>query len=149
MKGILTTTSAVMAAILLLNGCVRSDDPERVRERTAETQFDAVVFTDYDLRRTERRWLLGDKVTYRFSVEDHGKRNTDTGTTEVWARLRNHTDHDYQIQARTVFFDENRAPEDTTSWQRFSVPANSLSDYRERSTSTRPLLYRIEVREAR
>lgn len=149
MNRILTGTSVALAAVLLIAGCQHRDDPDRVRERTAETEYDAVVFTDYDLRRTERRRIFSDKVTYRFTVEDHGKRKTETGTTEVWARLRNHTDYDYQVQARTVFFDENRAPEDTTAWQRFSVPANSLSDYRERSTTTKPLLYRVEVREAK
>lgn len=131
----------------VLSGC--QSDPDRILERTAETEYDAVVFTDYDLRRTERRGIFGNRETYRFTVEDHGKRRTETGTTEVWVRLRNHTDYDYQIQARTLFFDPDRAPEDTTAWKRFSVPANSLTDYRESSTGTGPMLYRVEVREGR
>lgn len=138
--------SMALAAVLL-TAC--QADRDRVVERTAETEFDAVVFTDYDLRRTERRGLFGDRERYRFTVEDHGKRRTETDTTEVWVRLRNHTDYDYQIQARTLFFDPERVPEDTTAWKRFSVPANSLADYRESSTGTGPMLYRVEVREGR
>jgi len=33
------------------------------------------------------------------------------------------------------------------TWQRTTVPANSLSTYRELSTTAQPLQYRVEVRE--
>ena len=78
----------------------------------------------------------------------HGQRPTATGTTEVYVVLRNHTDYDYRIEARTQFFDQDGVPTDVKpTWQRSTIPANSIATYRELSTTTQPLQYRVEVRE--
>jgi len=144
-----TLIAMTAAAGLLTAGCTSlPSSSTKLTERTAPIEYNSVVFTDYDLSRSWSRGILGSGETYRLSVENHGQRQTETGTTEVFAVLRNHTDFDYQIEARTQFFDQDGVPTDARpTWQRSTVPANSVSAYRELSTGTQPLQYRIEIRE--
>lgn len=147
MKTLLALTAA---AGLLVAGCTTSmpSDSTKLTERTAPLAYNTVVFTDYDLSRTWEEGIRGSGETYRLSVENHGRRRTETGTTEVYAVLRNHTDYDYQIEARTQFFDQDGVPVDAKpTWQRSTIPANSISAYKTLSTGTQPLQYRVEVRE--
>lgn len=135
-----------MVMAVSLAGC-QSTAPEIV-ERTAELGYDTVVFTDYDLRRTEKRIILDDRQRFRFSVEGQGKRRNDMGNLEVWVALRNHTDSSYQLQVRTLFFDESGAPsEDASAWKPLPVGANSVANYRESSVRSRTAQYRVEVRQ--
>ncbi|WP_203299332.1 YcfL family protein [Marinobacter sediminum] len=130
-------------------GCAyKSADSTELTERTAPVTMNSVVFTDYNLKRTWTGGFFSEGERYRLSVVQHGQRPSATGTTEVYAVLRNHTDYDYQIEARTQFFDQDGVPTDVRpTWQRTTVPANSLSTYRELSATTQPLQYRVEVRE--
>ena len=122
-------------------------DSTKLTERTAPVGYNTVVFTDYDLSRTWENGIFGSGQTYRLSVVNHGLRRTETGTAEVFAVLRNHTDYDYQIEARTQFFDQDGVPVDAKpTWQRTTIPANSVSAYKTLSTSTQSLQYRVEVR---
>ncbi|WP_297792677.1 YcfL family protein [uncultured Marinobacter sp.] len=143
-----TLIAMTAAAGLLVAGCSSiPSDSTKLTERTAPVEYNTVVFTDYDLSRTWGGGIMGSGKTYRLSVINHGRRRTETGTTEVYAVLRNHTDHDYQIEARTQFFDQDGVPVDARpTWQRSTIPANSVSSYKELSTGTQPLQYRVEVR---
>lgn len=140
---------AVAAAGLIVTGCnTLSSDSTDIAERTAPLEYNTVVFTDYNLSRTWDDGIRDAGRVYRLSVENHGQRPTETGTTEVFAVLRNHTDFDYQIEVRTQFFDDYGVPVDARpTWQRSTIPANSVSAYKTLSTTTQPLKYRIEVRE--
>ncbi|EDM46008.1 YcfL family protein [Marinobacter algicola] len=149
MNHLVKTLTAAAMGFGLLAGCASlPSDSTRLAERTAPVTMNSVVFSDYNLKRTWSGGLFGDGERYRLSVVQHGQRATATGTTEVYAVLRNHTDYDYQIEARTQFFDQDGVPTDVKpTWQRTTVPANSLSTYRELSTTAQPLQYRVEVRE--
>lgn len=87
----------------------------------------------------------------KIAVESTGSRRTPTGTLEVWAVLRNRTDHDLQVEGRVQFFDSNRSPvEGPTAWQRIMLPPNSVTTYKEFSTKVRNIsYYYIEIREGR
>ena len=75
---------------------------------------------------------------------------TPANTSEVFVVLRNHTDDNGILEARTQFFDQSEIPTDVEPrWQRVVVPANSTSVYLEKSTTTEPLKYRVEVRQAK
>ncbi|MFD1381724.1 putative periplasmic lipoprotein [Fodinicurvata halophila] len=68
----------------------------------------------------------------------------------MFAVIRNHTDADYTLEARTHFVDRDGVPTDADAvWKRFTASANGLTAYREYSTSDQPLQYRVEVREVR
>ena len=149
MNPLVKTLTAATMGLGLLVGCPSlPSDSTDLTERTAPVTMNSVVFSDYNLKRTWSGGLFGDGERYRLSVVQHGQRATATGTTEVYAVLRNHTDYDYQVEARTQFFDQDGVPTDVKpTWQRTTVPANSLSTYRELSTTAQPLQYRVEVRE--
>ncbi|KAA1172770.1 hypothetical protein FWJ25_13210 [Marinobacter salinexigens] len=150
MTRILKSLTALAIGASLVAGCApyRSADSTKLTERTAPVTMNSVVFTDYNLSRSWDGGIFGDKERYRLSLVQHGQRPTATGTTEVYAVLRNHTDYDYRIEARTQFFDQDGVPADVKpTWQRSTIPANSISTYRELSTSTQPLQYRVEIRE--
>lgn len=140
---------ALAVTMLLVTGCATmSADSVKLTERSAPLEYNSVVFTDYNLSRSWDRGFLGSGNVYRLSVEKHGQRPTATGTTEVFVVLRNHTDYDYQVEARTSFFDRDGVPADVRPvWQRSTIPANSVGVYKTLSTSTQPLQYRVEVRE--
>ncbi|MFL1464550.1 YcfL family protein [Marinobacter sp. HN1S83] len=144
-----TLIAMTAATTLLVAGCTSMPSSStKLEGRTAPVEYNTVVFTDYDLSRTWNEGIMGSGQTYRLSVENHGRRRTETGTTEVFAVLRNHTDYDYRIEARTQFFDQDGVPVDAKpTWQRSTIPANSVSAYKTLSTSTQPLKYRVEVRE--
>lgn len=144
-----TLIAVTAASTLLVAGCTSMPSSStQLTERTAPLEYNTVVFTDYDLSRTWNEGIMGSGQTYRLSVENHGRRRTATGTTEVFAVLRNHTDYDYRIEARTQFFDQDGVPVDARpTWQRSTIPANSVSAYKTLSTGTQPLQYRVEIRE--
>lgn len=144
-----TLIAMTAATTLLVAGCTSMPSSStKLEGRTAPVEYNTVVFTDYDLSRSWSEGIMGSGETYRLSVENHGRRRTETGTTEVYAVLRNHTDYDYRIEARTQFFDQDGVPVDAKpTWQRSTIPANSVSAYKTLSTSTQPLKYRVEVRE--
>ncbi len=111
--------------------------------------------TDDD-RGTSEWWIFRDgrpqDVRFsRIAVESTNARRTGTGTIEVWATLRNRTDHDIVVECRAHFFDdENRETESPSVWQPVFLPQNSVATYAEYSTTARDnVFYYIEIREAR
>lgn len=151
MTKLMKSLAAAAVCLGLLSGCAsKSSSSTDLIERTAPITMNSVTFTDYNLKRTWPRGFgqMENGESYRLSLVQHGQRPSATSTTEVYVVLRNHTDYDYQIEARTQFFDQDGVPVDVKpTWQRSTVPANSLSTYRELSTTTQPLQYRVEVRE--
>jgi len=87
----------------------------------------------------------------KIAVEMTSSRRSPTGTLEVWAVLRNRTDHDLQVQGRVQFFDQQKAPmEGPTPWKRIMMSANSVASYKEFSTNIHNIAYYyIEIREGR
>jgi hypothetical protein len=87
----------------------------------------------------------------KIAVESTNSRRTATGTLEVWAILRNRTDFPLQIEGRTQFFDEAKAPaEGPTAWKRLFLPPQSVATYREYSTKVEGIgFYYVEIREGR
>lgn len=142
--------AAVAVGAVLISGCQSPMSKEELQQRTEEIGYNTVIFTDYELSRNFKDGLTGPDRAIRLSSAAHGIEHTDTGTSQVWAELRNHTDHNYMVEARTQFYTESGMPTDAKPvWQRISVPANARAIYREKSTGTQRLQYRIEVRQAR
>ena len=150
-------TALTAAAAALLPACetvnVREGPAPGVRVQDplapyATVRMNSVAIVDKSLQ----NWH-GDESGKRskIAVEGTNAKRTATGTLQVWAMLRNRTDHPLQIEGRAQFFDESQAPlEGPTAWQRVSLPANSVATYRENSTHTdRVAYYYIEVREGR
>lgn len=143
------STAFLVAASLLVSGC-ESMSEEEFQQRTEDPGYNTVIFTDYSLNRNFKGGLTGPDKVVRLSSAGHGIERTDTGTSQVWLELRNHTDHNYMVEARTRFYSESGMPVDAKPvWQRVSVPANANAIYREKSVSHQRLQYRVEVRQAR
>lgn len=87
----------------------------------------------------------------KIAVESTNSRRTPTGTLEVWTVLRNRTDHPLQIEGRTQFFDQTKAPvEGPTAWKRVFLPPQSVATYKELSTKVGEVhYYYVEIREGR
>lgn len=142
--------SALLAAGLVVTGCQSSMSKEEFQQRTEDTGYNTVIFTDYDLNRRFKDGLTGPDNVVRLSTTGHGIERTDTGTSQVWVELRNHTDFNYMVEARTSFYSQSGRPLDARPvWRRISVPANARAVYEEKSVSTDRLQYRVEVRQAR
>lgn len=140
-------TATLLATLLVVLGCSASL-MSKDEQRTEAVEFNTVVYTDYDLNRRVNRGLMGPGEVVRITTHDQGIARTATGNSEVWVVLRNHTDHNYVVEARTQFFAQSGMPTDATPvWQRVMVPANSLATYKEKSISNEPLQYRVEVRQ--
>ena len=90
-------------------------------------------------------------ITNKVWVEATNARRTPTGTVEVWARFVNCTDFPLQIEGRTHFLDEARAPvEAVSAWHRVFLPPRSFAVYQESSTNVSAVrFYYVEVREGR
>lgn len=107
----------------------------------ATIQYNTVVILDKSLQ---------DKKA-KLAVETTNSRRKPNGTIEVWAVFRNRTDFPLQIEARTQFFDAEKAPsEGPTAWQRVFLPPQGVQTYKEYSTKVSEIsYYYIEVREGR
>jgi len=88
---------------------------------------------------------------YKITVQKHASRKSPTGTMEVWATLKNHTDYPLQIEGRTQFFDKDESPTDVGStWQRVQLPPKGIGTFRDFSTKLQGVeSYYIELREGR
>lgn len=144
----------IMPAVFIMSGCGTSSvgtmSEKEFEQRTEKVEYNTVIFTDYKLNRQFSDGLVGPDNVIRISAKKHGIGRTDTGISQVWAVLRNHTDYNYMVEARTHFFDKNGMPVDAKPvWKRVSVPANSLARYKEKSVSNKRLQYRVEVRQAK
>lgn len=87
----------------------------------------------------------------KIAVESTDSKRSPTGTLEVWAVIRNRTDHPLQIEGRAQFFDADKASsENPTAWKRVMLPAQAVATYREFSTKAQGVnYYYVEIREGR
>jgi len=144
---------AMTAGAVLLSGCestsmisegaapaVRVDDPAAP---FANPAMNSVVILDPALQRINGPGKI--------AVESSGAKRTPAGTLEIWALIRNRTNHPLQIEGRTNFFDANRAPVDlTTAWKRLYLPPLGIQTYRAQSTLVHEVhYYMLELREGR
>jgi len=150
MKYLIAILSVSVIAITGCNatgGGVRTDEP---LQRSAPLKMNSVIFVDHSLNRTVIDSFDDKITTVKVSVQRKGVRSTPTGSMEVWAVLRNHTDYPLQVQAKTSFFDSQEAPaENASAWQRVHLQPNSTATYKEAATSTTAAYYVIEVQEGR
>ena len=162
----------ILTALVLCAGCqtqvyegagpgVRVDDP---RAPQAGIRYNTVVIVDKSLENWDGKlydpeWSsifdpFGPKdktKRAKIAVEKTNSRRSPTGTLEVWAVLRNRTDYPLQIEGRTQFFDNDKAPsEGPTAWQRVYLPPQSVATYKEFSTKIQNInYYYVEIREGR
>jgi len=120
-------------------------------QRREELNFNKVIFVDHKLNRI----ILNEKnktthQTLKVSLQKYGARLSQTNSLEVYTILKNHTDYDQQVEARTIFFDAAQTPlDDTSAWTRMYIPANSFGTYREYSVSPDAKYYVVEIREGK
>jgi hypothetical protein len=86
----------------------------------------------------------------RIAVSSTNARRTATGTLEARAHVRNCTAEPIQLEARALFFDEDKFPvEEPTAWTRIFLPTNSAVSYQALSANDRKVaFYYLELREA-
>lgn len=144
-------TVFLFGAVMSIAGCTTVDVNEGARpgirvddDRApdARLNLDTVVILDKSLQ---------DRKAGKIAIESSGARRTATGTLEVYAVIRNRTDHPLQIEARTQFFDDLKVPaEGPTSWQRVYLDPQSVGAYRELSGRVDGIAhYYVEIREGR
>jgi hypothetical protein len=91
-------------------------------------------------------------ITNKVVIQKSAARRNETGTVEVWARIVNCTDVPLQVEARTHFLDQSRAPaEDVSGWSRVFLAPRSYGVYSESSLSNvfKARYYYVEMREGR
>ncbi len=142
--------SALLMGVVLVAGCQPGMSKKEYQQRTEDHGYNTVLFTDYDLNRNFKDGLIGPNKVIRLTSTGHGIQRTDTGTSQVWVELRNHTDYDYRVEARTRFYTEGGMPTDAEPvWRRLTVPANGNAVYREKSVGTERLQAVVEGRQPR
>lgn len=140
----------VLAAAALLAGCQTpyqegAQMGVRVNDQmapNARIQFDQVVILDKALQNSRAG---------KIAVEQQGARRNPTGTLKVVVMLRNRTDFQQVLEARTSFFDSGFAPtEKPSAWTRIHMEPNGVSTYEESSMGAQNVAhYYVEVRESR
>lgn len=142
---------AIATAVVVLCACSNVDTSEGARagvrindDRTpdARLNLDTVVILDKALQ---------DNKAGKLAIENSGARRTATGTLEVYAVIRNRTDHPLQIEARTQFYDADQVPSETpTSWERLYLDPQSVVAYKALSSGVHNVAhYYVEIREGR
>ena len=139
----LKRTCFVMAVVALAAGCARTrvvegtHPPVRIDGPDTGVRYNNVSLTD-------------DSLQAKIAVQASNWSRTATGNAQVWVQLRNRTDYQLQVEARTQFFDASRAPlGDPSAWQRVILSPNTITPYRENSTRPDTAYYYVEVREGR
>jgi len=147
----------VLGVVLFGVGCessaVREGPAPGVRIRHPAAPYATVRMNTVNILDKSLQDWHGDPEQKRgkIAVEATNARRTPTGTVEVWATLRNRTDHALQLEGRSQFFDRDEAPvEGPTAWQRVFLPPNGVGVYKERSTKVMEVgYYYVEIREGR
>lgn len=127
---------------------------DKIEQRRESLTLNKVIFVDHDLNRIELKTrnnkTISKHQTIKISLQKVGGRRSPTDTLEIWSVMKNHTDHDLQVEGRTMFFDRDEVPlDDQTAWKRMYIPANSFATYREYSISPEAAFYIVEIREGR
>jgi hypothetical protein len=103
---------------------------------------------------TTIRWdsasLLDDAIARKIAVENITAGRSPTGTLQVVTILRNRTDFEQQVEARTTFYDADGVPlESASGWQRIVLGPNAFENYECLSMSIGAGHYHVEIREGR
>jgi uncharacterized protein YcfL len=124
---------------------------DKIEQRREGLNLNKVIFVDHALNRVELNEKKNSKhQTIKVSLQKAGARRSPTNSLEIWSVLKNHTDHDLQLEGRAMFFDSDEVPmNDQTAWKRMYIPANSFATYREFSISPQASYFIIELREGR
>ena len=146
-----------LAAGALLAGCSVHNEASGRYEAGSDSEGTKPALRVQDPRFPETRarlnnaGIVDDALRYKIAVEGTSSRRTPTDTLEVWAELRNRTDHPLQVECRVRWYDSAQASIDQPSaWQRVYLEANSFETYREFSTDVYNVTYYyIEIREGR
>lgn len=137
--------------IFSATACVQAPKavPQSVGTSTTQLQMNSVNVIDRRMLEV-RKTINGEQYNYgKILVESSGASRTETGTLAVYTTIENLTDFPQAIQARTRFYDENRAPvEGFSAWQRIILPARGVDTYREMSLTDRAGFFYIEIKEA-
>ncbi len=85
----------------------------------------------------------------KISVENLGIRSLETRNVEVFATIRNRTDHPLQVKIRSQFYDDNKIPTEKPSiWKRVFLAKNSSMTYKEKSVTIDDVTnFLIEIKE--
>jgi uncharacterized protein YcfL len=134
-------TSASLILLLLLSGCrstVLEEGPHAaVRNPQIQIAMNNAVLTD-------------DSLAGKIAVEQTNWSRSENGMPQVWALLRNRTDYRVQVEARTRFYDAQRAPlSGPMAWERISLGPNNTETYRANGAQADVGFYSIEIREGR
>lgn len=143
------TAFFLSSALFTLTACAGVDRNEGAQPGTrisderapnARVNLDTVVILDKALQ---------DRRSGKLAIERSGARRTETGTLEVFAVIRNRTDHALQIEGRTQFLDDLGVPVEAPSqWKRLYLDPQSVNGYREFSTRVNGVAhYYVEIRE--
>lgn len=157
MKIRLIKTLLVSFASIMLIGCLSTQKTDKVYQGPDQVvsaiEMNSIVFVDHSLNQVTTKSKLGmDYFTQdlRVSVQNSGIRPSPTGSAEVWVMLKNHTSYAVQIEGRTQFFDQSKAPsEEMSAWQRVYVPAHSTVVYKELAINRGSSYYQVEFREGK
>lgn len=127
----------------LLAGCTRTviregtSPPVRISSENTGVRYNNVS-------------LLDPSLEGKIAVQGSNWNRTATGNARVWVQIRNRTDFFMQVECRTQFFDNTKAPVGNPSaWQRLGLSPNAISTYRENSTDQNVAYYYVEIREGR
>jgi uncharacterized protein YcfL len=151
----LLRTSLLVAAVTAVGCVAHNEEWASRRGRDVEGTHPGQRVVDPRFPETRARLnnaaLTDDALVGRLAVEATNARRTATDTLEVWAELRNRTDHPMQVECRVLWFDQDEAQvESPSAWQRLYLDGNSRETCRETSTRVAGLAYySIEIREAR
>ena len=126
-----------------LSGCARkivaegTHPPVLIPGPNTTARLDSVSLTD-------------DSLQGKIAIQGSDSSRSDTGTVQVWVRIRNRTDYHMQVEARTQFYDADETPlAKPSAWQRLQLSPNTISTYRENSLGPDAAFYYVEIREGR
>ena len=147
LKGLLIAGAGLVAV-----GCNDTNvEYSGAEETVAPLEMNSIRYIDHKLNAHYIDKMSGDKMhVIRVTVQSKGMRSTPTGSLEVWAVLRNHTQLPMQLEGRAMFFDSDMVPTGQQSaWKRVYIPGNAIATYKESSISNLAANYVIELREGR
>jgi len=110
-------------------------------------KMNSVVFVDKSLNFVKNGGFVSNEVNViKLTVDKHGSKALPSGSMEVWAVIKNHTDYDQEIQVGTQFYDIDQAPSEFEAvQQRMFITKNSTKTYRQTSVKQNMKFYRVEI----
>lgn len=159
----------LVAMVVFLGACqttgtkVHTGDGVIQRTSPLENDMNSFVFVDHHLNKTrmEQKTLTlnGDTLYAKntrthqkiaISVENYGTDISATGYLQVWATVRNHTDHSFVLETNTQFFDANGRPLPTQSgWDLLNISPNSRATFEDMAVRDNAENFIVQIRQRR